>query len=181
MGRLGAATTRVRPTRPIHTPRAACPATAPNCPPSPPSTPYHLPPQALEQLESVLLDPSTSPELHAQLQSAALSRLSDDDLGVVTAALGSSALLAVPPAPLLAALSGTLARLSTLLLGPGVLPGVKEARKTAKKVLQLFVRRAGEGYSQAPPRPSSHSAVVPPPPPRLSPSDTHTHTQTTTH
>ncbi len=95
--------------------------------------------QALQQLAADFLsapdaEPS-SPEPRPILASA-LSRLSDDDLGVVVAALGCSCLLhQLPPAALLDALHPLLHRLAVHLYGSEKLPGLKAAKRAALKAV----------------------------------------------
>ncbi|KAG2446493.1 hypothetical protein HYH02_008484 [Chlamydomonas schloesseri] len=86
-------------------------------------------------------------EARAALTAAALERLRDDDLSVVTAALGLSCLKALPPAALVDALTPLSHKLGAYLYGSAKLPQLRAARKAARKAAELlgFAGAAGGG------------------------------------
>ncbi|GFR47970.1 hypothetical protein Agub_g9794, partial [Astrephomene gubernaculifera] len=80
----------------------------------------------------------TATEARSALTAAALTRLRDDDLGVVVAALGLACLRQLPPTALLDALQPLCYRLGEYLYGNAKLPQLKAARKAARKVVSLL-------------------------------------------
>ncbi|KAG2433890.1 hypothetical protein HXX76_008243 [Chlamydomonas incerta] len=88
-------------------------------------------------------------EARAALTAAALERLRDDDLSVVTAALGLSCLRALPPAALVDALTPLSQRLGAYLYGAAKLPQLRAARKAARKVAELLGHGGAAGGGSA--------------------------------
>ncbi|GLC34752.1 hypothetical protein PLESTB_001159600 [Pleodorina starrii] len=80
---------------------------------------------------------SAASEARTALTAAALSRLRDDDLGVVVAALGLSCLKELPPSALLDALAPLANRVGEFLYGVNK-SQLKWARKAARKVVMLL-------------------------------------------